>query len=322
MPTGMMYPQLQRSSPTTATAIASATVTIQNVPNAVPPFASRGSSSTHFPNQYHMNTQTDYRPDGRSKHYQMAHMYSADMYNPEHPSVNDGQPYHRVQAHPNSLAHTSNREIPSRLTGRARQSYHHGYTNQQQYYYNKNQTGTENYGIGNQNNYAQGYHGEHPGYNHYTYSGSNVYPHENTESMGGHMANSVPISHDPSSNYYPNENIHAMTKVQNPTDYQSKVGYYENNTYNSNQIPPNSDSTYNLPAEMFPGGNNNSAGIMTPPTSVQTENSDNYNNFHQFYSGDSTQSQVAPPGESSNSSSDFNFLSNLANDYTPEYYQI
>lgn len=73
--------------------------------------------------------------------------------------------------------------------------------------------------------------------------------------------------------------------------------------------------------EVFPATNNTTAGIMTPPASVPTENNENYNNFHQFYSGEN-QSQGAIPGESSNSSSDFNFLSNLANDYTPEYYQI
>ncbi|KAJ8966289.1 hypothetical protein NQ314_003627, partial [Rhamnusium bicolor] len=322
MPTTMMYPHLQRSSPTTATAIASATVTIQNVPNSVPAFASRGSSSSHFPNQYHMNNHVDYRPDGRSKHYQMTHMYSGEMYNPEHPTVNDGQPYHRGQSHPNNISHATSREISNRITGRGRQSYHPSYTNQQQYYYSKGQAGAENYTIGNQNNYAQGYQGEHPGYNHYAYTGNNVYPNDGTESMGAHMPNSVQVNHDPSSNYYPNDNMHSMSKVQNQADYPSKVAYYENSAYSSNQLPPSSDSTYNMPTEIFPGASNSTAGIMTPPASIQTENSDNYNNFHQFYSGESTQSQVAPPGESSNSSSDFNFLSNLANDYTPEYYQI
>lgn len=45
MPPNMMYStHLQRSSPTTATAIASATITIQNMPpNSIPPFATRGA---------------------------------------------------------------------------------------------------------------------------------------------------------------------------------------------------------------------------------------------------------------------------------------
>ncbi|KAJ8961564.1 hypothetical protein NQ318_014816 [Aromia moschata] len=250
------------------------------------------------------------------------HMYTGDMYNPEHPTITDGQPYHRGQNHPNNLPHTTSREVPTRMTGRGRQGYHPSYSNQQQYYYNKGHANAENYAIGNQNNYAQGYHGEHPSYNHYAYSSNNVYPNDGTESMGTHMPNSVQVNHDPTPSYYPNEGMHAMPKVQNQSDYHNKVGYYENNTYGSNQLPPNSDSTYNMPTEIFHGANNNAAGVMTPPTNVQTETSDNYNNFHQFYPSETAQSQVAPPGEGSNSSSDFNFLSNLANDYTPEYYQI
>ncbi|KAJ8954108.1 hypothetical protein NQ317_011745 [Molorchus minor] len=322
MSSSMIYSHLQRSSPTTATAIASATVTIQNVPNAVPPFAARGSSSAHFPNQYHMNNQAEYRPDGRAKHYQVPHVYAGDMYNPDHPTINDGQPYHRAQSHPSALPHTTARDMNSRVTGRARQNYHANYHNQHQYYYSKSQAGAESYGIGNQNSYSQGYHSEHPGYNHYGYSANSVYPTDGADSIGPHnMPNSVPTNHDPASNFYPSETIHPMSKVQNQTEYQSKVGYYENNAYGSSQHPPNSDPTYPMPTEMFPGANNNIAGVMTPPTNVQTENSDSYGNFHQFYHGEATQPQIAPP-EGSNSSSDFNFLSNLANDYTPEYYQI
>lgn len=307
----MMYAHLQRSSPTTATAIASATVTIQNVPNAIPPFASRGSSA-HYPNQYHMNTHVDYRPDGRAKSYQIPQMYTGDMYNPDHPTVNESQGYHRGQSHQNNLAHSG------RIHGRSRQGYHQNYSNHQQYYYSKNQSGGESYPVV-QNNY-QGYHGEHPGYSHYNYTGNNMYPTEGTENMNQHMPGSVPVNHDPSTNYYSNDNMHSMSKVQNQ-EYPNKVGYYENNTYNPNHLPPNSDSSYGMNTEMFPGTNGGTTAIMTPPNSVQTENSDSYNNFHQFYGGE-TQAQVGPPGESSNSSSDFNFLSNLANDYTPEYYQI
>lgn len=102
------------------------------------------------------------------------------------------------------------------------------------------------------------------------------------------------------------------------------MGYYES-TYPTTQIPPNGDSSYTMAPEIFPGTNSNPAGVMTPPSSVPTDNSDNYNNFHQFYAGENASTaanqQVAPP-ENSNGSSDFNFLSNLANDYIPEYYQI
>ncbi|CAH0558979.1 unnamed protein product [Brassicogethes aeneus] len=296
----MMYPHIQRSSPTTATAIASATVTIQNVPNSIPPFASRGSGH-HFSNQYHMNNQGDYRERTKQQHYQnMNHMYSGNIYNPEH-TVESGYIRHNQE----------NNIHGSRLSGRgSRQNYHAGYPNQQYHYYNKNHA--ENY-AGNQTTYTQNYHGDHANYNNYGYPG-NMYPNETTETM----TNSVPPAHENQHYNYNYENMH-ISKVQNQNDYQTKVNHYQNN-YNSTQVPPvNSDPNYMAP-EMFPNAANSTA-IMTPPTSVQTENSDSYNNFHQFYGADSAQTQV-PAGESSNSSSDFNFLSNLANDYTPEYYQI
>ncbi|XP_056633700.1 homeotic protein proboscipedia [Diorhabda sublineata] len=304
LPTNMVYQQVPRSSPTTATAIASATVTIQNIPNAIPPFASRGSSATHFPNQYNMNnSQSDYRAE-RSKHYQnMTQMYSSDMYNHEHTGINETHTYHRGQPHSNNMGHVkfNNRRQP-----------YTGYTNQQQYYYN-NQS-VEKYGMSH-NNYNQGY-ADHAGYNNYSYG----YNSDGNEAV--HMQNSVQINHEHPGNYYPIEGT--IPKVQNPVEYPGKVAYYDNN-YTSNHMPPTTlqtnDASYNMGQEVFPSSNNSSATIMTPPASAPTENNENYNNFHQFYPGES-QTQVPVPGESSNSSSDFNFLSNLANDYTPEYYQI
>ncbi|ENN81232.1 hypothetical protein YQE_02371, partial [Dendroctonus ponderosae] len=103
------------------------------------------------------------------------------------------------------------------------------------------------------------------------------------------------------------------------------MGYYEP-AYPTTQIPPNGESSYAMTPDIFPGSTTNPAGAMTPPASVQTtDNGDNFNNFHQFYTGETASTggnqQVAPP-ENSNGSSEFNFLSNLANDYIPEYYQI
>lgn len=324
----MVYPHLQRSSPTTATAIASATVTIQNVSNSIPPFASRGSMP-HFANQYQINSQHEYRDRAKhpQQHYQMNHTIysspssSSEMYNPEHPTVSDGQAYLRGPNHPtNALSHGVNRDLPSRVSARGRQAYHANYPTQQQYYYNKTHN-TEGY-MNHHQNYVQGYQSDHPNYNHYGYHSGNMYPSDGSEVVHN-MTNSVHIAHD--SSYYQNENLHSMQK--NQTEYPSKVAYYENNHhYNTanQQMTGNSDSTYIAP-EVFSNTNNTSTAIMTPPASVQTETSDNYNAFHQFYSSESSQNQVAPAttgGENSNSSSDFNFLSNLANDYTPEYYQI
>lgn len=256
-----------------------------------------------------MNNQVDYRTERtKQQHYQnMGQMYTGDMYNPEHPTVNEG-PYNiRAQNHVNNTHPTT------RIPGRSRQNYHPGYPNQQYHYYNKNH---ESYAIANQNNYPQNYHADHPNYNHYAYPGGNMYPSESTENMG--LPNSVPATHENANYNYNYESMH-MQKVPGQNEYQNKMAHYEGN-YSATQVPPNSDSSY-MSNEMFAGAAANSTAIMTPPTSVQTENSDNYNNFHQFYGGETAQTQV-PAGESSNSSSDFNFLSNLANDYTPEYYQI
>jgi homeobox protein HoxA/B2 len=299
MASNMMYSHLQRSSPTTATAIASATVTIQNVANSIPPFASRGTM--HFPNQYQMNQEYN-RDRSKQQHYQMSqNLYPpGDMYNPDHPTVNEGQSY--VRSNQTAMHGVT------RVSSRGRQSYPN-YPNQQQYYYNKAH-GANADGYINHQNY--GYQSDHPNYNHYGYH-TNIYP--NDSDNVAHIPNSVHMGHE--AGYYQNDNMHLQ---KNQAEYPNKVAYYENN-YNNQQLPSNSESSYISP-EVFPNTNNTAAAIMTPPASVQTESSDNYNSFHQFYSSESSQNQVPPTGENSNSSSDFNFLSNLANDYTPEYYQI
>lgn len=328
----IIYPHLQRSSPATATAIASATVTIQNVPNTIPPFVSRGSTSSHFQNQYQMGSQ-EYKADSRPKIHQQPYnvnqsMYnSSEMYNPEHPTVNDNHGYSRGQSNTNTLPHGSRSEMSSRMAGRNRQIYHSTYQNQQQYYYNKNHgTSNESYGHNlNNQHYAQGYHHSEHSYNHYGYPAS-VYPNDGTETMAAHVPNPVHLGHD-TSTYYSNDAMHSMHKAQNQAEYPNKVGYYENSNYSTaNHMTPNTEPSNYIPSEVYTTPNTATAmattAVMTPPASAQTDSSENYNSYHQFYPGDNTQTQVVPAAESSNSSSDFNFLSNLANDYTPEYYQI
>ncbi|KYN02800.1 Homeotic protein proboscipedia [Cyphomyrmex costatus] len=68
------------------------------------------------------------------------------------------------------------------------------------------------------------------------------------------------------------------------------------------------------------------AAVITPPgTAGQADGSNNesYGNYGNFY-GEPVHTAAAPPpsADNSNSSSDFNFLSNLANDFAPEYYQL
>ncbi|KYN32136.1 Homeotic protein proboscipedia [Trachymyrmex septentrionalis] len=67
------------------------------------------------------------------------------------------------------------------------------------------------------------------------------------------------------------------------------------------------------------------AAVITPPGSAgQADgNNESYGNYGNFY-GEPVHTAAAPPpsADNSNSSSDFNFLSNLANDFAPEYYQL
>ncbi|KAF3424882.1 hypothetical protein E2986_10987 [Frieseomelitta varia] len=65
------------------------------------------------------------------------------------------------------------------------------------------------------------------------------------------------------------------------------------------------------------------AAVITPPGSAaQAEsNTDSYN-YSNFYAEPVHTAAPPPSADNSNSSSDFNFLTNLANDFAPEYYQL
>lgn len=311
-PNSALYPQLPRSSPTTATAIASATVTIQNVSNAVPPFAARGA--TNFQNQYPVSANHEYPTSQRPKHqnvqYQMHHQnYNSEVYNSEH---------HMINNHQNIMMGSRASEV-TRTTGRGhiRQNYQQQQYNQHYYNYKNQNPDTAYHNMNNQTGYNHGYgYNNHYGYHH------GMYPSENAESMsiGNHM--------NQQENYYNSEGIQNPIH-KNHVEYPAKTndGYYENNMYHMSQS--NHDSY--VPSEGYQQGTAvpntataiaaATAAVMTPPTSVPTDSGDNYGTFHQFYDAPQTQ---APPvsGDNSNSSADFNFLSNLANDFAPEYYQL
>lgn len=317
-----LYPQLPRSSPTTATAIASATVTIQNVSNTVPPFVARGAGAnavTHFQNQYPVNA-NDYPTNTQrsSKHhtnmqYQMHHQnYNSDVYNSEQ--------QHLINNHQNMMMPSRSNEVNRNSRSHVRQNYHQQQYNQHYYNYNKNHHNSDSsyQHMNTQSNYNHSYgYNNHYGYHHTMYSSEN-----NDNMIGNHM--------NQDTNYYQNENLqHTVHKNQNHVDYPSKNNheyYSENNMYNHM-----TQAEGYVPSEGFQQSVPNtataiaaaSAAVMTPPTSVQTDSSENYSNFHQFYNTDTPQTQApATSGDNSNSSADFNFLSNLANDFAPEYYQL
>ncbi|XP_076240152.1 uncharacterized protein LOC143182775 [Calliopsis andreniformis] len=66
------------------------------------------------------------------------------------------------------------------------------------------------------------------------------------------------------------------------------------------------------------------AAVITPPGSAAQAdgNADTYGNYGNFYTDPVHATAPPPSADNSNSSSDFNFLTNLANDFAPEYYQL
>lgn len=286
--------QLPRSSPTTATAIASATVTIQNVPSTF-------NRTNHFPQaaQYPVADYPRKQQQVNQQHYQMNHQqhYGTEMTYDQQQMVN----HHSM--------------MMGRRNHRGNQNYHQ--QNQYQQYYGSYSGKTQQDGAyhGVNQNYNHGYsntYNNHYGYNHQMYgAGTNAEP-ENAMT-------SAHTQHE-STGYYPTtDNSHHI-------QHKSDSGYYDGSVY-ENYANQSTD------AASFPSA---ASAVMTPPASVQPDPSttEGYGGtqFHQFYgnSGSSEPPQTHVPqtgvqstaGENSNSSADFNFLSNLANDFAPEYYQL
>lgn len=131
---------------------------------------------------------------------------------------------------------------------------------------------------------TQGYSGEHMAYpnSHYGY-----HYHE-----GG--------QHDHGHNYYASDgqkNTHGAEYAKN---------YYDSNAYAQQAGYTPSAAQTGAASEAY-----NASG---------PECSETYGSFQQFY--EATHATPGTAGENSNSSSDFHFLSNLANDFAPEYYTI
>ncbi|XP_023954082.1 homeotic protein proboscipedia [Bicyclus anynana] len=134
---------------------------------------------------------------------------------------------------------------------------------------------------------GQGYPGEHIGYanSHYGY-----HYHESGQ-------------HDASHGYYGSDgqkNVHGA-------DY-TKNAYYDASSYGSQQGSATAAS-YGAGTQGSASGEAYGSG----------ECGETYGSFQQFYEATHT---TPATGDNSNSSSDFHFLSNLANDFAPEYYTI
>ncbi|XP_065210228.1 homeotic protein proboscipedia-like [Planococcus citri] len=120
-------------------------------------------------------------------------------------------------------------------------------------------------------------------------------------------------------------NYNHQTDYINPNP--KPVHFYDEASHNNHDVPyvPSPDQYTNLPAS-------NSSVVMTPPNSVRADSAgDQFNSFHHFYTNASPNTPVSNnvqntnmilPTDNSNSSSEFNFLSSLANEFAPEYYQL
>lgn len=116
-------------------------------------------------------------------------------------------------------------------------------------------------------------------------------------------------------------NYNHQTDYINPNP--KPVHFYDESSHNNHEVPyvPSPDQYTNVPTT-------NSSVVMTPPNSVRADSSgDQFNSFHHFYANPSPNAPLQNtnmilPTDNSNSSSEFNFLSNLANDFAPEYYQL
>jgi homeobox protein HoxA/B2 len=106
--------------------------------------------------------------------------------------------------------------------------------------------------------------------------------------------------HDHAHNYYGSE----AQKNAHGTEY-SKNAYYDTSAYASQQ--GGTTGSYAAGGTSNEGDGSNAGDC-----------SDGYGSFQQFYEA----THATPTGDNSNSSSDFHFLSNLANDFAPEYYTI
>lgn len=156
-------------------------------------------------------------------------------------------------------------------------------------------------------NYTYGNYGkDQVGYGHPGYEQGQGYPPEHIGYPNSHYGYHYNEGgqHDHTHGYYGNDgqkNVHG-------TDY-TKNAYYDTSSYGSQQSSAAAASYAagaqgSTAAEAYGGGG---------------DCGDSYGSFQQFYEATHT---TPAAGDNSNSSSDFHFLSNLANDFAPEYYTI
>ncbi|XP_037052151.1 homeotic protein proboscipedia isoform X4 [Bradysia coprophila] len=153
---------------------------------------------------------------------------------------------------------------------------------------------------------------------------------------------------NPATPQYPNQYYHNEYEVppigiesnnfydsKNQTNYYENVNYYPNEYAAEAYAPPSVDNCDNYtypqyfetaqPNQMVHATANTTQPIPTNPThSSQPTSEATYAQCSPSYSSNNTNGNhnIGNLENNSNSSSDFTFLSNLANDFAPEYYQL
>lgn len=154
-------------------------------------------------------------------------------------------------------------------------------------------------------NYSYGsYSKDQAAYGHPSYDQTQGYPGDHMTYPNSHYGYHYHESgqHDHAHTYYND----AQKGSLHSSDY-AKNAYYDANSYNPQSATAPAGYT---------------AGVTTPATGETYsagECGEGYGSFQQFYEATHN---TPTTGENSNSSSDFHFLSNLANDFAPEYYTI
>lgn len=307
------YPQNRpRSSPTAATAVATATASVTTVlqhPNQnmmTPSLVQivRCSAPNSFPSPPQQRTNaTDYR----GQPYRQPVPYSRDLYSQRPSYPGDTPPYRQQPPRQNGVQMMGSRPPASQMHQNVRYQQVH-----QQYcgtYNGYGQTEYANYHRNYPNQpYPEDPYGVAPGSTNYGAYHGNVYPSGQPQTQG--------VNH-PHEGYY--------NEVHQNYEFSTKPhgGYYEGMTHQGGEAS-SVPSHYGVSSpEQFPNNSAPAPPVMTPPNSVRADSSgDHFNSFHHFYSEPQTHHPNHHGSENSNSSSDFNFLSNLANDFAPEYYQL
>lgn len=136
---------------------------------------------------------------------------------------------------------------------------------------------------------------------HHQYYDQSYYPHENPNAQ--HLVSGPPPSHP------------SFNNGDNCDNYGFQQHYEQNQVHNSSMGPHHHHHHPNFSSSQIHGpiGNSHLQGISS-------QNSQHYFGNFEIPHGTSIS---ATHFENSNSSSDFNFLSNIANDFqAPEYYQL